>query len=139
MKSKLTSIEKLNALTDSVAIDIMAMSDEEILDIATGVFGSKDEINKVFDNVVEKAIVDVGRKRFQAAKAKLDEENRHHKKSKINSLSLEQKQKVIEMIQRNSDIPTLAARNASKIQDDLDSLLEDLVQVGIIDEDGNLL
>ena len=67
MQKQLTAEQKLDNLTDSIVADIIAMTDEEIMQEATEEFGTKenaianaDEIRTICINAIEKRMGVIG-------------------------------------------------------------------------------
>jgi len=136
---KVNNKEKLDQLVNSTIDDIEEMSDNEILQLATDTFGGLEQVVLKFNSIVKKAEGTVRVSNFEDAKKKLEANQSHTHSAKIIHLPLDQKKNILEMVQRNKLITTLAARNATDYEADIDTMLEDLVDLGVIDENGNPL
>ena len=138
-KGKQSDKAKLDRLVDSVIDDIQGMRDEEVLELAMETFGGIEPVVKKFNSIVEQA-ENIARKiKFNEAQEKLKTNIQIPHSSKIVSLPIDRKKGILAMVQKNRGITTLAARNATDSEADIDSMLEDLVELGVIDEDGNPL
>jgi len=134
---KETDKEKLDRLVDSVIDDIQEMSDEEVLQLALETFGGIKPVITKFNFIVEQAEGVARKRRFDAAKEKVKVTRESSRLVSIVNLPIERKKSILAMAQRNGTITTLAARSATDSEADIDTLLEDLVEFGVIDENGN--
>jgi len=134
--------EKLERLSNSLADEIDAMTDEEfeseleeasedLIDIANR---TRTLINNAMDNI--------GRQKLISARAGY-EQHKSEDHDNILQWSHERKQKLIHQFsQDDNDFEqklTLAARNEGDTESDIDSIIEDLIELGIIDDKGNLI
>lgn len=138
-KTKKEKTDKLDRLVDSMIDDIQEMPDEEVLELAIENYGGIKQLITNFNSAVEKAEKIAKVRRFEAPKEKLGTSHSPTNSAKIINLPLDQKKSILEMIRRNKLITTLAARNATDYEADIDTMLEDLVDLGVIDENGNQL
>jgi hypothetical protein len=131
--------QKLDRLTDALIRDVDALSDEEV----TAEVAADGDVEKAANrvkNLVESAISASGRRRltkarqaYEAATAKV--------RPKVIQLPLNRKKALIAQFADASAFPeklTLAARNADNTEADIDGLLQDLLELGVIDDEGNL-
>jgi len=130
----------LERLGNSVIDDIEKMPDDEILQHAIDTFGGLEQVVMKFNSIVEQAECIARKEPFEKAKMKLVEDRQSPPVvSNIITLPTERKKEILEMVQSNKGITTLAARNATNRDADIDSELDDLIELGVIDENGNLL
>jgi len=130
---------KLDRLDEALAKDLDTLSDEELF----GEIAAESDIEKTVNHMrhlVETAIAEAGRRRLakarQAYKALAE-----RPRSKVSQLPLGRKKELVVHFAHNAGaLPerlTLAARNEDNSEADLDGLLEDLVELGVIDDEGN--
>lgn len=132
---------QLARLADALARDIDQLTDEELAKEAAQEFGSVDKAAAVIKSRITRALEEGGRRRLAAARQAYDS-HLHRNQSKIARLSLERKRVIIERFASNDNALqqklTLAARNEEAPEADIDSFLEDLVELGLIDDEGNI-
>ena len=138
-KMKRDNKESLNKLLDSVIDDIKEMPDDEVMGLATDTFGGIEQVVTRFNSIVEYAENKAKKIRLERAQRKIRETKETSHASNIVNLPMDRKKQVLEMAQRNGSISTLAARNLTDNEADIDSMLEDLFELGVIDENGNSL
>jgi len=131
--------DKLNRLVDSVIDDIQEMPDEEVSQLAIEVFGGIEPVINNFNSIVERAEKVAKKQRYDDAKNRLKATHGSSHSANIVNLPLDRKKAILEIVQKNRLISTRAARSATDIEADIDSTLEDLVELGAIDENGNPL
>jgi hypothetical protein len=131
---------KLDRLGAALAKDIDALSDDELL----AEIGDDDDVkNRIADmrHLVQSAIAESGRRRLAKARQAYDATQKRSPRSNLIQLTLDRKKALVAHFAKDSQtLPegfTLAARNEGNSEADLDSLLQDLLDLGVIDEDGN--
>jgi hypothetical protein len=140
---KITSIEQLDRLTDSLVNDIIELSDEEILDDAKEQFDNPLVEVERLKGVLNSALLRVAKTKLTDAKNKVNAYKQEAVKSNIVHLSIAEKQTIIKnFTSKDPDLKqklTLAARKGEGIQteNDIEGMYEDMVELGLIDEKGN--
>jgi hypothetical protein len=142
-KKKLASSEQLDRLDDILVEDILALSDEEVIAEARDRFGDpKIEVERLH-GVIEGAILCASKAKLAEAQAAVGAHKRENRVGKVIMLSAAQKRVVIErFVAQDPELQqklTLAARKGKGIQtgNDIDGMIEDLIELGVIDEQGN--
>lgn len=140
---KLTSIEQLDRLTDSLVKDIIELSDEEILDDAKEQFDNPIVEVERLKGIINNALLRVAKTKLTDAKNKVNAYKQETVKSNVVHLSIAEKQTIIKnFTSKDPDLKqklTLAARKGEGIQteNDIEGMYEDMVELGLIDEKGN--
>lgn len=140
-KDQKKQLEQLERLCSALADDIDAMTDEEVLaelkeageDVSSIAHGAR--------ALVTDAAAKHGRHRLAEARASYEK----HKASlerKVLEWPAERKRALLQKFVENDSALkqklTLAARKGSDSQADMDSFLEDLIDLGLIDDKGNI-
>lgn len=140
MDNRRKAAQRLARLADALARDVDQLTDDELLKEAIEEFGSLDKATAVVRGRIARALEVGGRRRLAAARKAYDS-HLHRSHSKIAWLPMSRKRALIEHFTHNDNALrqklTLAARNEKESQADIDSFLEDLVELGVIDEEGN--
>ncbi len=130
---------KLDRLGEALAKDLDRLSDNELSEE----IAADDDVEKTvarMRNLIESAIAESGRRRLARARQAYDAIG-EKQRSKVIQLPLNRKRALIAHFAHSAEaLPerlTLAARNEDNSETDLDSLLEDLLELGVIDEEGN--
>ena len=130
---------KLDRLGEALAKDLDRLSADQLSEE----LAAEGDIEKTVGhmrNLVESAIAEGGRRRLARARQAYDAIE-GKQRSKVIQLPLNRKKALIADFARSAEaLPerlTLAARNEDNSEADLDSLLEDLLELGVIDEEGN--
>ncbi len=135
---KLTNAERLDLLLDAEIDDLINASDEDILKEAAEIHSDVPTVAAKLRSLIDSAVTEAGKRRLANARSIINAE--HGKASNVLSFPLEGKRTLIASLRQNANIKTLAARKGeSETENDLNSLLEDLIDIGVIDEEGNLL
>ncbi|MGE0095129.1 MAG: hypothetical protein AB7M05_01750 [Alphaproteobacteria bacterium] len=132
--------QKLDRLIDSLSSDIDRLSDKAVLEEASEVFGAIDIAVKQTRAVVEEALKVGGKSRLDLAKQDLAA-YRVKSAENLKRLPLEQKLELLRRFAQSSGNDagiTMAARNETNTEGDIDGLLEDLFDLGAIDNEGNV-
>ena len=131
-------VKKLDLLSDALANDIDNLSDEELEAEISEEFGSPETLAENLRASIESTFVSHGKKRLSDARAALHA-RQTRPTAKIVDLSFADKKTLYERLRQNDSINlTLAARNEEDSEADIDSILEDLRDLGVIDDEGNI-
>ena len=140
-KSQNDSIEKLTRLCNALADDMDSISDEEMLAELEEAGEDGDAIAKHADQLITEAIAKVGRRKLESARAGYVARHIGHH-SNILQWPVERKRHLIQHFAQNDAALdrklTLAARKGKNTETDIDSFIEDLIDLGVIDADGNV-
>ncbi len=138
MKNK-TQLERIE---DMIIEDILETSDDQILtEFAEEVCDVEKEMEHMRD-LVKDSVFKHNKVKFEAAKqARLSQKPQLQKEMKV--VSLDRKKKIIKSLNANDNLTqkiTMAARNENELSEgDLDVYLKHLIELGVIDEEGNIL
>ena len=131
---------KLERLCNALADEIDAMSDEVLQAELKETGEDGDAIANQAKALIANAIARVGRRKREAARAAYEAHqltDRHD----IRQWPMEHKRNLIQRFaQKNDELEqklTLAARKGQDTEGDIDSLIEDLIELGLIDDEGN--
>ena len=139
---KLTSLEQLDRLTDSLVNDIIELSDEEILTEAKEQFDDPAIEVQHLQSVINNALLRAAKTKLTDAKNSVNAYKREAVKSNVIHLSTAEKHTIIQnYTTRDPELQqklTLAARKGEGIQteNDIEGMFEDMVELGLIDEEG---
>lgn len=134
--------EQLERALDRMVEDVYAASDEEILTEAGEVYGSADAAVARVQGALAAALKRSGRRKLEQARAEVRAAREARATASVVELPVAEKRKILERFAGN-DNPireklTMAARNGVPIgENEIDGMLEDLVELGAIDEQGN--
>jgi hypothetical protein len=132
---------KLGRLADALARDIDQLSDDDLLREATDDYGDSEKATLATKNLFQGAISHYGKHRLAAARKAYRTQSAKGG-SRVFRLPLERKRELIEGFARNDnqlrEKLTMAARNQEDFEADIDSFLEDLIELGVIDDEGNV-
>lgn len=141
-KNQNSAEQKLRRLADAMAKDVEAMSDEEILAEAKETYGDVDRMVAETRQLIENGIAAAGRTHLENARKAIKQRSRETQ-SNVVRLPLDKKRTILKHLAAKdpalSEGFTLAARIEADSSADIDGLLEDLVELGLIDGDGNIL
>ena len=143
MTKKITSIEQLEKLTDALVEDIIELSDQEILLEAKEQFNDLSEENNHIRGVINSAVLRASKIKLLEAKKQVNEYKKIAKRNNVIAITNSQKKSVIEnFTTQDPDLNqklTLAARKGEGIQteNDIEGMFEDMLELGLIDEEGN--
>ena len=133
--------EKLERLCNTLADDIDAMSDEELLAELKEAGEDADAIATRTGALVADAIVNSGRRKLAAARAGYKAQ-KAGQSGNILQWPVERKRALIQRFAENDSALkqklTLAARKGEDTEADMDSFIDDLIDLGIIDGEGNV-
>jgi len=139
---KLTGLEQIARLTDSLVTDIIELSDEEILDDANEQFDNPTAEVDRLKSVINNALLQSAKTKLTNAKNSVNAYKREAVKSNVIHLSTAEKHTIIQnYTTRDPELQqklTLAARKGEGIQteNDIEGMFEDMVELGLIDEEG---
>ena len=142
-KEKNEASEKLEQLCNALADDIDAMSDEELLAELKGTGEDTDAIAERTGELIADAIAKVGRRKLATARAGYEAET-HQTVHGSNVLQwpVSRKRTLVQgFAQKYKELEeklTLAARAGKDTEADMDSFIEDLIDLGVIDDEGDL-
>ena len=141
-KSQNEAIEKLKRLCRALDDDMDSMSDEEMLAELEEAGEDADAIATRADQLITEAIAKVGRCRLESARAGyMAKTHPASYRSRVLQWPVNRKLALIQSFAQNDDAfkqkVTLAARKGNDTEMDLDSFIEDLIELGVIDDRGN--
>ena len=142
-KEKNEAHEKLERLCNTLADDIETMSDEELIAELEDTGEDVNAIAKRTGELIADAIAKVGRRKLATARAGYETETRQTSHG-INVLQwpVSRKRDLIQHFAENDaeleQKLTLAAREGKDTEADMNSFIEDLIDLGVIDDKGNL-
>ena len=132
---------QLERLADALVRDIDQLTDEELRRETKEDYDDPDKAIFATKNVVQQAISAHGKRRLTAARRAYEAQSAIVG-VKLFELSTERKRELIERFANNDNKPrerlTMAARNQENLEYDIDSFLEDLIELGVIDNEGNV-
>lgn len=132
--------EKMSRLAEVLASDAMAATDDEVHAEMREEHGSVETGAARVRSVIGMAVARSGRRKFEAARMGIEKARRVGSPT-VSPLSLADKRRIVERYAANDGAfgrkLTLAARNGQEMSEvELDSFLEDLRDLGAIDEGG---
>ena len=140
-KEKNEASEKLERLCNALADDIDTMSDEELLAELAEAGEDADAIANRTHALIVNAITNVGRRRRKAARSAYEATQTGHR-SNVLQWPVNRKRDLIQYFAENDaglkQKLTLAAREGKDTEADMNSFIEDLIDLGVIDDEGNL-
>lgn len=132
---------QLERLADALARDIDQLTDEELRRETKEDYGNSDKAIFATKNVIQQAISAHGKRRLAAARRAYETQSAKVE-AKLFELSTERKRELVERFASNDnklrERLTMAARNQENLEDDIDSFLEDLIELDVIDDEGNV-
>ncbi|MDO9103670.1 MAG: hypothetical protein Q7U57_01780 [Methylovulum sp.] len=140
---KLTSLEQLDRLTESLVNDIIELSDEEILSEAQEQFDDPAEELDRLRKIIKAALIQANKNKLAEAKKQVNNYKSQTLKNNVITLPISEKRKAIESFTNQDpelkDKLTLAARKGEgiKTENDVEGMFEDMAELGIIDHEGN--
>lgn len=142
-KNQNEAIEKLERLCNALADDIDATSDKELLAELQQAGEDIDAIAKQTRELIAASIAKIGRHKMEAARAGYEAEmHQTGHESKVLHWPVSRKRELIQRFAQNNDALkqklTLAARQEEDLKTDMDSFIEDLIDLGVIDDEGNV-
>ena len=139
-KEKNEAREKLERLCNALADDIDAMSDEELLVELDEAGEDADAIANRTHTLIADAITNVGRRKREAARSGYEATHTGHRSNVLQWPAQRKSNLIQHFVQNNNEFErkwTLAARDGKDLEADMDSAVEDLIALGLIDDEGN--
>lgn len=139
---KLTSLEQLDRLTESLVNDIIELSDEEILSEAKERFADPEAELDRLRKIIDAALIKANKKTLVEAKKQVHNYKTQPPQNNVINLPISEKRKVIVNFTNQDtelkDKLTLAARKGEgiKTDNDVEGMYEDMAELGIIDYEG---
>ncbi len=140
---KLKESEQLDRLADTLVQDILELSNEEVIAEAKEQFGDQaGEIGRL-RSVINSALLRASKTKLSEARASVAVHKKQNLTGNVIALSMAQKRTLIESFTAlDPELQqklTLAARKGEGIQseNDIEGMFEDLIELGLIDEEGN--
>lgn len=143
MNKNLDSVHvQLECLATALARDVDELTDEEVVAAVRELYGDPTEAANQTKSVIQRAIEAHGQRRLQAARLRQrSEQSRHGTPNVLNWPTAQKAELLSNVWARSSSLPsslTRAARNEDDLLADQDSVIEDLIELGVIDEDGRI-
>ena len=133
---------QLQRLGTALAQDVDELTDEEVMEEARELYGDATAAANQTKGVIQRAIEAHGQSRLQAARLGYRAEQGRQGTPKVLTWSAQQKAELLSsVLAGSSPLPsqlTLAARNENDLLADQDSVIEDLIDFGVIDEEGRI-
>jgi hypothetical protein len=122
--------------------DLNKLSNDDLLKDAAEEYGNVDAMIDQFNSIFNSAHNRVKATRLMQAKKGYEEtlqaEARARSSNNVFSWPFEKKKNLLAEIHKRNSSLTLAARNDGDSEADIDSILEDLIELSAIDEKGNI-
>ena len=132
--------EKLERLANALVDDIDAMSDEELLAELDEAGEDAGTVAGQTRTLIADAVAKVGRRKLAAARSGYEANQTGHR-SNVLQWPVNRKRALIHHFSRNdAELErklTLAAREGKDTEADMNSFIEDLIDLGVIDDEGN--
>lgn len=127
------------SVADMLAEDILKLSDAELLKEAKEDFNDvAAEVSKA-RNSINSAILKSRKAKLFTAKNHLENKRIRTNQSNVLKFTLNEKMALINQAKESVRSLTLAARNEDEMSEsDINGVLQDLVDLGVIDENGNI-
>ena len=135
--------QKLSRVLDPLVDDILSLSDEEILAETQEGGGDPALLAAEVGNELAAAMSAVGKKRLAEARAAINSVSTLRRHPSITTMSLPDKTRILQQFAAN-DRPlqnrlTMAARKGDGIsEEEIDTVLLDLIELGALDDKGNV-
>ena len=132
---------QLERLGDTLAYDVGRLTDGEVLLEASEDYGDPEKATLEIRHLVQEAVSAFGKRRLAVAREAFQALNTRGR-LQLFELPTERKKELVEQFAGNDnqlrEKLTMAARNQEDFEADLDSFLEDLVELGVIDDKGDV-
>ena len=127
--------ELLDSLIDAQLEDLLAADDEAILVEAAEIHANPSDAAKKLRDLAMAAIIEAGKRRLMVARATLDAQE--GMRGKVLTWPLQHKRDLVSRLRQEIQGLTLAARQGQdETETEVDCVIEDLIDIGVIDEDG---
>lgn len=139
---RLTEAEQLERLNDALIQDIADLSDEEVFAEAIERFGDPQQEIERLRGLIDGALLRASKTKLDEAKSSLAAYNKTYSNNVV-ALPMSKKRAVIERFTTQDpelhEKLTLAARKGEGIntENDIEGMFGDLIELGLIDEEGN--
>lgn len=131
--------EKLERLSNALADEIDALTDEEILAEAQEAGEDVDAIAARSSELIRAVVAEVGRRRLSVARSGY-KTHQTVRGSSILAWPLEKKRALIQSLAKGGEFGgklTFATRKGEDTEADIDSYIEDLIELCVINDEGN--
>ena len=137
------AIEKLERLYNALADDVEAMSDAELLDELKETGEDANAVTGKTSQLIADALAKAGRRKMEAARAGYEAEiTKPRHESNVLKWPESRKRALLQnFVETDDELRrklTLAARDGRDVKGDMDSFIEDLIDLGVIDDEGNI-
>lgn len=144
MSGRLKDRDAVLNFVDRRLEEIDALSDDEIVAEAREAGEDPEQVAGELRSLINDLIREQAKERLKAARASLDAKRTTKSSGSANVLSFERKQAILKGFAENDgrlrERLTMAARNGEGATErEVDSILQDLRDLGVVDEDGNPL
>ena len=142
-KKTLTGSEKLDRLTDVLVEDVLLTSDLEIFEEAKELYGDPEVEASRISSLLDQAIIRASKAKLINAKTAVAAQKVRQRNNVVPLSSATKRAVVNRFVAQDQDLQQkltfLAARKGEGVEtdNDIDGMFEDLVELGIIDEQGN--
>jgi len=137
---KLNNLVLPEAVADMLADEILEASDEEITEMTKEIFGDVDEHTEKTRTLIKNSVMKSRKSKLHHAQKMLHILPSNSQSPSVLQLPPGEKKNLINKIKESQKSLTLAARNAEDVSDsDADSLLQDFIDLGVLDEEGNII
>lgn len=134
---------QIERLGTALAQDISDLADDEVLVDAQEVYGDATAVADRTKAVIQRAVDEHGQRRLIAAQSRYREEVRRPRVERVRDWTMDRKKALVERVWSTpgllSSPLTSAARKETDAAKDPDGLIEDLIDLGVIDEEGEIL
>ena len=140
-KEKNEASEKLERLCNALADDIDAMSDEELLAELAEAGEDVDAIVDRTRTLIADAVAEVGRRKLVAARSGYEATQTGPRSNVLQWPGNRKRELIQHFAENDAELEqklTLAAREGKDTEADMNSFIEDLIDLGVIDDEGNL-
>lgn len=127
------------SVANTLADDILNLSDEELLQEAQDEFEDVASLISSARDAINSAILKSNKSRLSAAKEQLEQKRKGTNQNNVLTFTLNDKRALIHQAKESVHSLTLAARNEEEMSEsDINGVLQDLVDLGVMDENGNI-
>ena len=140
-KEKNEARENLERLCNALADDIDTMGDEELLAELDEAGEDADAIANRTRSLIADAIANVGRRKREAARSGYESTQTGHRSNVLQWPGNRKRELIQHFAENDAELEqklTLAAREGKDTEADMNSFIEDLIDLGVIDDEGNL-
>lgn len=130
-----------NHIVDLMVDDVLEASDEDILQEASEENVDVKACTQKVHTLIQEAVFEHNKFKLEEAKRQV-QENKTQNKERLSIVGIERKREIFRNLSSNDNEGsfTMAARKEEDLSDhDIESALQDMLELGVIDEDGNIL